>query len=79
MTREDFKMWIEAYDCYPEPFEAANSTGHGVYYVSKKDKSRFIIMVTPMDDRHLPDRDIRTFCDRLLIPYPDCVAIKTEN
>lgn len=77
MTREEFVMWMDAHDCYPEPFEPINgSYSYGIYYVNRNDNNRWIVMVTPINDRTLPDRDIRDFCDKLLIPYPDSVVVK---
>lgn len=77
MTREEFVMWMEAHDCEPEPFEGINITGWGVLYVNRKN-GRYIVMATPINDRTLPDKTIRQYCDKLLYSISGFCGGKTS-
>jgi len=79
MTREQYVMWMEAHDCDPEPFEGINITSRGICYVNRHNTEYYTIIMTPINDREMPDRVIRDCCDQLKIPYPDCVVIKTKE
>lgn len=75
MTREDFVDWMIAYNCEPSLVEGINVRGNAVRFINKSN-NRYTYISTPINDFEMPDNLVRRACDNLLIPYPDCVAIK---
>lgn len=78
MTREDFRDWMEAYDCLPDPIHGLNIRGNAVRFVNRNN-NRYTYVSTPINDFEMPDNLVRHCCTQLLIPFPDCVAIIEEE
>lgn len=75
MTREDFRDWMVAYECHPEPMNS-NTTGNTVVFVNSNNKGGYAYITTPINEKEMADNAVRHACNKLGIPYPECVAIK---